>query len=147
VVNPPAFWPSYTSVSVSVTVYDLESNPGTLAWSFTVEDHLGFLVTPIAPTVGQVDYPINGTITLQIEDEDSVIASSIKVEIDPGSGFETAYEYPNFKSGWDGPASDFSELAGVYTIVIERTSDFSVGATVQVRVTAADPSGNPERLP
>lgn len=149
VVDPPTVHPSFTSVSVAVSVYDNESNQGTLNWSFTVEDHLGCLVTPIDPTNGQTDFPITGTITLSIEDEDDVLENTIVVEIDPGTGYETAFVYADatqFKPGWDGPSSDVSEVGGVYTIVIDPTADFNVGSTVLVRVTAEDPSGNPERL-
>jgi hypothetical protein len=149
IVDKATSYASFTTISVSVSVDDNEGNPGAAGWSFTVEDYLGCLVTPISPTNGQTNYPTTGSITLTIEDEDSVVATSIMVEIDPGTGYEVAFDYdgvPQFKPGWDGPGSDVSELGGVFTIVIDPTSDFVVGSTILVRVTAADPTGNPERL-
>jgi len=113
-------------------------------------DIKGCLITPISPTQDETGVAIDSTISLTIEDEDLVRSETIVVEVDRGSGFETAFRYidtPQFKTGWDGPASDVSESDGKYTIVIDPTSDFSYATVVQVRVTAADYTGNPERLP
>jgi len=149
VIDKTTDYQSFVSISVSVTVDDLNGNPGSAGWSFQVEDYLGCLVTAVSPTPGQTNFPTTGNITLTIEDEDEVVAASILVEVDLGGGYEIAFSYeafPQFKPGWDGPASDISELGGVYTIVIDPTTDFVVGSTIYIRVTAADPTGNPERL-
>jgi hypothetical protein len=149
VIDKTTDYPSSVSISVNTSVQDNDGHTGLLNWSFQVVDYQGCLITPVSPTNGQMNYPASGNITLTIEDEDEVVASSIMVEIDLGGGYEVAFDYdgvPQFKPGWDGPASDVSEMGGVYTIVIDPTSDFIVGSTIYVRVTAADPTGNPERL-
>jgi len=150
VINKDTDYDSFVNVLVSVSIDDLEGNSGVLNWSFSVEDYYGCLVTPINPTNGQTDFPTTGSLVLQVEDEDEVVVSSVKVEIDYGMGYEVALEYVGgsfqFNSGWDGPGSEVVEVGGVYTITIDPTSDFAVGSTILVRVTAADPTGNPERL-
>lgn len=150
VINKDTDYDSFVNVLVSVSIDDLEGNSGVLNWSFSVEDYYGCLVTPINPTNGQTDFPTTGSLVLQIEDEDEVVVSSVKVEIDYGMGYEVALEYVGgvfrFNSGWDGLGSEVVEVGGVYTITIDPTFDFAVGSTILVRVTAADPTGNPERL-
>lgn len=149
VIDRVAEHPSTQTVGVSVSCQDVKGNTGILNWSFTVRDWEGPLITPTDPFLGEVDKDILTNITLTIEDDTSVDLTTVQVEIDPGTGFELAFKYsdvPQFKSGWNGPASDVSTTLGVTTIVIDNETQFSVGTTVKVRVTAKDPDGNSARL-
>ena len=113
-------------------------------------DPLGCLITPISPVQDAINVALDSNIVLSIEDEDVVRPETIVVEVHRGSGFETAFRYvdvPQFKTGWDGPSSEISEFEGKYTITIDPSTDFEYATLVQVRVTAADFTGNPERLP
>lgn len=112
-------------------------------------DRLGCLITPISPTQNEANVALDSDIVLSIEDEDTVVEDTIVVEVDKGSGFEDAFRYadsPQFKPGWDGPGSGVLVEGNKYTITIDPTSDLDPATVVQVRVTAADPTGNPERL-
>lgn len=123
---------------------------GTYGTTFYGIDRLGCLVTPVSPTQNETNVALDSSITLTIEDEDTVVEDTIVVEIDRGSGFVDAFRYadtPQFKTGWDGPSSEVTELNGKYTITIDPTEDLDPATIVQVRVTAEDPTGNPERLP
>ena len=98
-------------------------------------DRLGCLITPISPIQDEADVAVDSNISLTIEDEDLVRSETIVVEVDRGSGFETAFRYadvPQFKTGWDGPASDVSESDGKYTIIIDPSSDLGYSTVVQV---------------
>jgi len=113
-------------------------------------DKWGCLVTPISPLQDAVAVALDSNITLTIEDEDLIVPSSIMVEVDGGSGFEIAFRYADptqFKTGWDGPASQVTVVEGKYTITIDPSVDLGPATAVQVRVTASDYTGNPERLP
>lgn len=149
VVDPTSDLDAFDSLEVVVSVKDNGGARVILNWSFTTEDVLGVLVTPIDPTNGEIDVPFGSNIEVQLSDEDVVLEDWIKVEVDTGSGFQDAFVFsdtPKFKSGWDGPGSTWDNTGGVYTITIDRTSNFPSGATVQVRVTASDPTGNSTRL-
>lgn len=114
-------------------------------------DNRGCLVTPVYPAQDASGVPLDSTITVTVEDEDGVSPPSLLVEVDTGSGYEVAYRHADtserFKSGWDGPASSMTFEEGRYTIVIDPTTSFGYSTLVNVRVTAADLMGQPERLP
>jgi hypothetical protein len=149
VIDRIADHPSTQSVGVDVSCQDAEGNTGTLNWSFTVRDWEGPLVTPVDPLSGETNVDILDNIELTIQDDTSVDLTTVQVEIDPGTGYELAFKYsdvPQFKPGWNGPGSSVSTVAGVTTIIIDNETQFDVGTTVRVRVTAKDPYGNPARL-
>lgn len=110
----------------------------------------GCLITPIDPVLNGLYVDLDSNITLAISSDDMVKASTILVEVDRGSGFEEAFRYADtserFKTGWDGPESQWSVADGVYTIVLDPTENFGYGEFISVRVTAEDPLGNAERL-
>ncbi len=114
-------------------------------------DNRGCLVVPVYPAQNAGGVETDDKITITIANEDRVKASTILIEVDRGAGFEAAFRYADtaerFKSGWDGPTSQWSVEGGVYTIVIDPTEDFSAGTLISVRVTAEDPAADPERLP
>lgn len=114
-------------------------------------DRRGCLVTPDYPAQDDVGVEVDDTITLIISDSSRVRASTILVEVDSGAGFDVAFRYADtaerFKTGWDGPASQWSVADGAYTIVIDPTEDFNFGTAISIRVTAGDPTDDPERLP
>lgn len=112
-------------------------------------DKKGCVVSPISPAQNEAGVALDSNITLTIDDEDVVLEDTILIEIDTGSGFEDAFRYadtPQFKPGWDGPSSSVTKVGSKYIIVIDPTSDLNPAVVVQVRVTADDPTGNPESL-
>jgi len=149
VIDRQADHPSSAAINVFITAQDVAGNPGSRSWSFTVTDYAGPLVNPTDPSIGETDVPIDQDITFEISDDSGVDLTTIIVEVNPGTGFETAFVYadtPQFKTGWAGPNSLVSTALGVTTIVIDKETDLTLGTTVQVRVTALDIYGNPARL-
>jgi hypothetical protein len=150
VIDREADHPSSGTVAVATSAQDVEGNTGTLNWSFTVVDHAGPLVSPVSPLANDNDIDVETDIEFTLEDDTDVDLDTVVVEVDPGTGFETAFVYADtgsqFKPGWNGSNSDVSTLLGVTTIVIDKETPFDVGTIVQVRVTAKDTYGNPARL-
>ena len=112
-------------------------------------DILGPLLVPISPTSGQNGVPIDSTISFRITDATAINLDTVEVEVDVGGGFSTAFKYdevPQFKSGYDGPASAISGDANNFEVVVDPTADFGGYQLVQVRVNAYDTLGNPIRL-
>lgn len=149
VVDREADHPSSGTVNVSASAQDVEGNTGVLSWSFTVVDHAGPLVIPLDPFNGETEVLVDTDITFEVGDDSGVDLDTIIVEVDPGTGFETAFVYADlvqFKPGWTGPRSAVTTVIGVTTIVIDKETELDVGQVVQVRVTAKDIHGNPARL-
>jgi len=149
VIDPTSDLPSYSLISVTVDVDDNDGNSANFGWSFETEDYEGVHVQPQSPTNGEMNVDVDTNIVILLEDDDEVVATSILVEVDRGSGFETAFDYnqtPKFRLGYNGAASLLEVVGGAYTITIDPETAFSLGTTIQVRVTAEDPEGNPERL-
>jgi hypothetical protein len=140
----------YNLTDVSVYVEDLATNITSLSWNFRIEDYLGPLVEPIYPLSGDVNIPAGSNVSFQISDLDSVVAASIKVNIDQGGGvLIPAFDWtasPKFKPGFNGPGSSYGVVGGVYTIVVDPEVDFLVASIARVEVLATDPTGNPARL-
>lgn len=142
---------SYSTVVVDVYVEDFLANSATENWSFLVKDYLGPLVTPLNPLNGEVQVLSNVTLSVQLTDEQGIQpgTSLIEINVGDGGGFDVAWEdggVPEFKAGWDGPASQVISGAGIKTIYIDPVTLFPSFATVSVRVTSEDVDGNPERL-
>lgn len=141
---------SFDYLAVEIYVEDVLGNITSFSWHFRVEDYYGPLVEPIDPTAGEVGVPENTNISLKLSDQDSVVASSIRVNVDRGDGsLVPAFDWtasPKFRPGFNGPASAYGVVGGVYTIVIDPTADFTVASFVRVEVLAVDPTGNPARL-
>jgi hypothetical protein len=134
-------------VDVQVNVDDLPGNPGSLLWAFTVRDYLGPLVDPVFPSSGSSGISVGSNITIDVTDEDTITGK--RVEVNMGYGFQDAYvdgDDPPFKTGWQGAGSEVTMLANGYRIVLDPEADLPAAATIQIRVTAVDPAGNPERL-
>jgi hypothetical protein len=150
VIDREADHPSSGTVAVNTSAQDAEANVGTLNWSFSVEDHAGPLVTPLDPLANDTDIDVETDISFSLEDDSDVDLDTVVVEVDPGTGFETAFVYADtgneFKSGWNGTNSSIGTLLGVTTIVIDKETPFDVGTIIRVRVTAKDTHGNPARL-
>lgn len=150
VIDSSLPFPSLASVSVEAYCDDLYANLSPhLVWVFSVLDYQGVLVTAVDPSSGDVGVDEYTNIVVRLEDQDAVVSGSIKIEIDRGSGFEDAFVYadtPQFKSGWAGPSSLVENIGGVYTVTVDPEIPFPLAANIDVRVTAADPSGNPERM-
>lgn len=149
-IDPVDPFDSADTISVVVGAEDNSGNPLSANWTFDVVDYLGPLVTPIEPGQGGSGINIGSDVTVEVTDE-ALVSDSIIVEVDrDGEGFEVAYEQggsPEFKDGWDGERSDVTTISGGYRIVIDPVPPFPNSATVYVRVTAVDNTGNPERLP
>lgn len=142
-------YPSYTSIGVDLYVEDNESNATSFSWSFRTEDYLGPLVHPTDPTNGYVGALRDTNITFEVTDDQLVISGSVKAEINRGAGWVIMFDQgssPNFKAGYNGPASVVAAISGGYRVTIDPTTDFGYAEQIYVRVTASDPPGNPERL-
>lgn len=140
---------SYETVSVVVTAKDFLLNSMLYNWSFGVEDYSGPLVHPVSPTNGQNNVPQDTDIVVEVTDEAPLVANSVRVRINVGTGWVIAYQQgstPAFKPGYDGPGSGVVAISGGYRITIDPVVDFAVSTIVSVEVSADDPDGNPERL-
>lgn len=141
---------TYGLVVVGVTFDDNEGRQGSYNWNFRVEDYLGPLVSPVAPLNGEEGVSLSQSIQVQISDEQDIQSGTTLIEIDVGGGgFQVAYEdggSPEFKPGWNGPASQVVSGAGVKNITIDPVATFPFATVVTVRVTSLDVEGNPERL-
>lgn len=141
-------YPSFADITVAVDAEDSQGNPVSAVWSWKVEDYLGPVVTPINPTSGQTNVTITTNIAISLADEDGIDLDSLMVEINQGSGYETAFVYtdnPKFHSGWNGAGSSIV-LSPVLTITIDPESPLPPNSTISVRVTALDLTGNEVRL-
>jgi hypothetical protein len=148
VVDRTTPYDSYKVINATISVEDNEGNALNFGWNWQIQDYLGPLVTPIDPVAGQLNAGTDTNVQVKIEDE-VVVVGGFQIEIDPGTGFETAFvegAVPEFKPNWDGPGSVVSLVGGVYTVTIDPVTDFGLGQTVQVRITAFDNLGNPARL-
>jgi hypothetical protein len=148
-IDPTASFGSAKTIVVTVYVEDTSSNALSDGWSFQVADYLGPLVAPTDPQPSEIDVAVGDHIYISITDESGVAAGSVLIEVDRGYGFVVAFEHqgaPEFKEGYDGPASEVTEIVNGYQVVLDPTEDFDVAATVYVRVTALDPTGNEARL-
>lgn len=149
VIDLESLYGELEHVEVDVSVEDTVGNEGTLLWAFTVRDYLGPLVDPVFPSAGGSGISVGTNITIDVTDEDTISGKKIEVDLNDGNGFQEAYvqgDDPPFKSGWQGAGSEVTSLANGYRIVLDPETDFTVATTIQVRVTAIDPAGNPERL-
>lgn len=149
VIQKTSVYGSYTLVGVDLYVEDVESNVTSFSWNFRTEDYLGPLVHPTVPANGEMNVPGNTNVVVEVTDDHIVNSGSIRVRIDTGSGWVTAYQQgdtPAFKPGYDGPGSTAVSISGGYRVTIDPTTDFEVSTLVKVEVSAADPEGNPERL-
>lgn len=149
VIQKTSVYGSYTLVGVDLYVEDAESNVTSFSWNFRTEDYLGPLVHPTVPALGEMNVPGNTNVTIEVTDDHIVNSGSVRVRIDTGSGWVTAYQQgdtPAFKPGYDGPGSTVVSISGGYRVTIDPTTDFEVSTLVKVEVSAADPEGNPERL-
>jgi hypothetical protein len=148
-INPLTDWSSFDNITVSIAVEDIDGNPASLGWLFSIEDYLGPLIVPISPTVGETEVGIATHITIRFQDENQVVLTTMKVYVDIGSGFELVYEgggAPDFKPGWDGPFSALTGPASNRLLVIDRVGNMPPNESISVWVFAQDPDGNPERL-
>jgi hypothetical protein len=140
-----------SSATVYVTCHAEDAAGGSVddGWYFGVEDYLGPLVDPDVPD-GAVNVSVATNIEVDVTDESGIVSGTLKIEVDGyGTGFAEAYVQGDptpFKPGWDGPGSSVVSVSGGYRIVVDPVVDFPLSALVRVRVTAEDPTGNPERL-
>jgi len=90
--------------------------------------------------------PPDTNVFLRIRDLDSgVDLTTVLVEINvDGGGYQTAYtgSTDSFSSPYDGPGSTRTPISDGQSLDIDPSSDFSVGAAIQVRVSASDLAGN-----
>ena len=148
-INKTTDHASYASVTVNVSVDDNSSNNAALNWSFQVEDYLGPLISPTAPTSGQINVATSTNIVVTITDEQAVDLNTVRVLVDDGGGFVLAYEgggSPAFKPGWDGAGSALTGGPTSYTVTIDKVSTFVENTAITVKVIADDTAANPERL-
>jgi len=150
VIDPDVLFSSFQLVEVGVYAEDVAANVLDTTYSFRAADVLGPLVEPIDPINQQTGVPLSSLVSLRISDEDSVVASTIKIRVDRGTGvFLTAFDWmlsPKFRPGFDGPGSNYTVDAGVYTIVIDPITEFPTRSVARIEVQATDPSGNLPRL-
>jgi hypothetical protein len=144
-------WDSYENVTVRVVADDLQTPPNHLdtTYSFRVVDYLGPELGAVSPTIGQIAVQVDANITVTITDEQLLANNSILIEVDPGTGYEIAYQEggaPAFKPGWNGPSSVVSIIPQGVEITVDPLVDFQYGTEVNVRVTAFDVDGNPVRF-
>jgi hypothetical protein len=150
VIDKTSNWP-YGLITVRCYAEDGVGNVVDETWDFSTTDVLGPLVDPDGPEANEADVSVDTNVRVIVSDESGIDTSTLQVEVDrgEGGGFELAFDFdgiPQFKTGWDGPASSVVDVAGVYTITIDPVTDFQLTTQVQVKVTALDIYGNPARL-
>ena len=139
-------WTSVGSIAIRAVAQDIgaETTQLTQIWYFQVLNQ-GPTVTPITPTAGATGAAANSNIVVQLHDADTVVLSTMRVYVKEGSAdWELAYEgggAPDFKPGWDGPASALSGSSTIRTLTIDKTTDLTAGTIIQVWVMAEDPAG------
>lgn len=137
---------SASTILVSVSAEDFESNPGADTWTFGIEDWQGPIITPVSPLKSELEVPLDTSITFDVTDDSGIVVAGFTVEVDKGSGYEMAYENggsPAFKTGFDGPGSGIIAIPDGYRVTIDPVDDFGPAETILVRVTVEDPTGNP----
>jgi hypothetical protein len=148
-INKATDYGSYATISVVISVDDLEGQHAGFNWSFQIEDYLGPLVAPVSPTAGEPDVPLSANIQLRLQDENEVVLSTVRVYVDQGGGYELAFDgsvVPQFKPGWDGPLSSLTGPDNNRLIVIDKVGSLPPNTLITVKAIADDPDGNPERL-
>ena len=146
-VAPSNPYDAFENVPVSVSIDDSEGDQSTLAWTWKVRDYLGPLVDPIDPIENQTNVTITSHVEVDVTDEQ--VFSFLTIEIDRGSGFEMAFELgglPQFKPGFDNPASLLTTITGGYRVKIDPVVDFPKSTPIYVKVLSIDPAGNPARI-
>ena len=145
--------------------YDIYTNdPCLLKWDGSSWSHLtvpintlfgGVWISPLLPPVVDPSDPVDGethvapgaAINFTLTDDVAIVDGwQAEVKRGAGHGWETALihlESPQFKAGWQGPASQLSTLPGGFDVTLDPLEPFDRGAAVQVRVTAVDDEGNP----
>ena len=89
-----------------------------------------------SPVPGALLVPVDANVIMEIVDPESgLVDTSVVIEIDTGSGFVDAWRNDAQQPGF---AVVKTPVAGGNRYNIDPASDFSPGATVQVRVTAQD---------
>ena len=121
------------------------------AYKITTGDALNPpLLTPVLPLNGDAAVSPEGTITFTLEDNSQIVDGwQVEIQRSAGHEWETAFvhlESPQFKAGWQGPASLLSGVSPSYTLTLDPLTPFERGAVVQVRVTAVDNEGHPVEL-
>lgn len=105
------------------------------------------VVDPINPEKDEANVDRSTSITFTLTDDVSIVDGwQTEVKRSAGSDWETAMVHlssPQFKAGWQGPASQLSTIPGGFDVTLDPLEPFDRGATVQVRVTAVDDEGNP----
>jgi hypothetical protein len=107
---------------------------------------LGPYVIAVSPTWGETRVSLTSHIQIRLQDAVEVVLTTIKVYINSGAGFVLAYEgggSPDFKPGWDGPASALTGPITNRLLVIDSTAAFPSNTVIGVWVFAEDPGGNP----
>lgn len=147
VIDPSADFDTYEEVVVNAAFDDNGGSSGAGGWNFKVEDYLGPLITPLYPVNGQEGVERDANIQLQLTDEQAIDPGTL-VEISINAApYETAWqEGVGFALGYQGPQSQAVVGTGIITLTIDPETDLPFAADILVRVTAADPDGNPERL-
>jgi hypothetical protein len=149
VIDKTTDWGEFATVDVTVDCDDLEGNSATqLNWNFQVEDYLGPLVIPASPTSGETGVSVTTNIAVRLTDADEVVLSTVLIEVDQGGGYATAYDGSagGFQSGFSGPGSAVSGPADNRTFTIDPELYLPQNAAITIRVTAEDPTSNPERI-
>lgn len=144
-ISPDDEFATYADVLVGVYAEDTAEKVLDTSYTFKMIDYEGCVIAPINPTAGEIDVPYTSHVSLRVIDAQAVVLSSVKIELDLGSGPQLAFDgeaAEKFKPGFNGPASDLSGDPSEYVIVIDPTSDFFVGRVISVRVYALDTEGN-----
>lgn len=146
-INKSSSWSEGSTVVVRAVGADTGS-PIDQIWYLYILNP-GPLVIPISPTAGETAVNPFSNIEMQIQDGGGSVLSSLRVYIRQGSGdWELAYDgsVPEFKPGWDGPASALTGPDTNRTLVIDSTTSLAPGSVIQVWVFAEDPAGEQARL-
>ena len=159
VVGPPAGhhiaiqkvdgWLGGGAVSIEVTAQDSGATTLHQTWYFYAQD-IGPLVTPLSPVQSEIGVDTSSVISMQIQDNNGVDPSSLRVFVKEGvAAWALAYDGsdpPQFKPGWDGPASAILGSSTDKTLVLDKTGRLPPLSVISVWVFVTDTGGTEGRL-
>ncbi|OHD53434.1 MAG: hypothetical protein A2Y33_15040 [Spirochaetes bacterium GWF1_51_8] len=138
-IDPNSLFVYDQTVSVLVNVEDSEGNPLSTSYSFTIKaDDVKPYITGLDPSSGASGVAIDKLVSLDIEDESSVVNSSVVVKIDGALALSNGMFYAPF----DDTLSSMSAAGGGISLVIDNGDDWVYEHSYSVNVSAKDPRGN-----
>ncbi|NPV01402.1 MAG: starch-binding protein [Brevinematales bacterium] len=138
-INPTADFNYDQTVSVQVSVQDMQGNPFSTSYSFTIKaDDVKPAVSGLDPASGAAGVIISKMVSLDIQDDSSVVNSSVIVKINGALALSNGMFYAPYND----TLSSMSGAAGAVSIVIDKTGYWTYESVNTVNVIAKDPRGN-----